>query len=56
MKLSPVVVALAVAGSADAYSVNRSTLRNLGQKSVQASSAQRNAATISSSLKMEGES
>eukprot|EP00527_Entomoneis_sp_CCMP2396_P007668 CAMPEP_0198140182 /NCGR_PEP_ID=MMETSP1443-20131203/3372_1 /TAXON_ID=186043 /ORGANISM="Entomoneis sp., Strain CCMP2396" /LENGTH=253 /DNA_ID=CAMNT_0043802529 /DNA_START=149 /DNA_END=910 /DNA_ORIENTATION=- len=54
MKLSSIVVALALTSTVSAYSVNRSTLRSLGQKSVQASpSQQHSGSTISSSLKME---
>lgn len=54
MKLSVSAVAvLAVSGGASAYSVSRSSLRSLGQKSVSVSSSsqQRNAA---GNLKMEG--
>ena len=51
MKISA-ALALAAAGSASAYSVNRSTLRSLGQKSVGSNAR---AHTRSSDIKMEGE-
>ena len=51
MKLSA-AIALAAVGGASAYSVNRSTLRSLGQKNVAATS-QRNVRT--NDIKMEGE-
>ena len=50
MKLSA-AIALAAVGGASAYSVNRSTLRSLGQKNVAATS-QRNVRT--NDIKMEG--
>lgn len=53
MKFTSIVVALAVTSSVSAYSVNRSTLRQLGQKSVQATTAQPTSKSMSSSLKME---
>lgn len=51
MKLSA-AIALAAVGGSSAYSVNRSTLRSLGQKNVAATS-QRNVRT--NDIKMEGE-
>ncbi|KAL7581224.1 hypothetical protein ACA910_006005 [Epithemia clementina (nom. ined.)] len=54
MKFTSIIVALAAIGTASAYSIpNRSTLRQLGQKSVKATPVQQRPATISSSLKME---
>ena len=50
MKLSA-AIALAAIGGSSAYSVNRSTLRSLGQKNVAATS-QRNVRT--NDIKMEG--
>ena len=50
MKLSA-AIALAAVGGASAYSVNRSTLRSLGQRNVAATS-QRNGRT--NDIKMEG--
>jgi len=53
MKLSA-AIALAAVGGSSAYSVNRSTLRSLGQKNVAARSNVRN--IRSNDIKMEGES
>lgn len=53
MKTSAAVIALATVGGASAYSVNRSTLRSLGQKNVGQVSASRSAGK---SITMEGES
>jgi len=50
MKLSAVVLAL-VAASASGYSVSRSSLRSMGQKSINTASTSRR--TVGSSLKME---
>eukprot|EP00569_Conticribra_weissflogii_P004106 CAMPEP_0171328442 /NCGR_PEP_ID=MMETSP0878-20121228/651_1 /TAXON_ID=67004 /ORGANISM="Thalassiosira weissflogii, Strain CCMP1336" /LENGTH=249 /DNA_ID=CAMNT_0011828295 /DNA_START=27 /DNA_END=776 /DNA_ORIENTATION=+ len=49
MKVSA-IIALAAVGGASAYSVNRSTLRNLGQKSVGAAPSRRN---VGKSMTME---
>ena len=51
MKISA-AVALAALGGASAYSVNRSTLRSLGQKNVVQTTASRN---VGKSMTMEGE-
>ena len=51
MKLSSAVVVLSLTSSASAYSVSRSSIRNLGQKSVQATGPQR---SNGSTMKMEG--
>ena len=51
MKLSSAVVVLSLTGTASAYSVSRSSIRNLGQKSVQATGPQR---SNGSTMKMEG--
>jgi len=51
MKISA-AIALATIGGASAYSVNRSTLRSLGQKNVGQTSAPRN---VGKSITMEGE-
>lgn len=51
MKISA-AIALATVGGASAYSVNRSTLRSLGQKNVGQVSASRN---VGKSITMEGE-
>lgn len=45
-------LALAAAGSASAYSVNRSTIRSLGQKNVASNAGAR---VRSNDIKMEGE-
>jgi len=50
MKLSSAVVVLSLTGTASAYSVSRSSIRNLGQKSVQATGPQR---SNGSTMKME---
>lgn len=52
MKISA-VIALAAVGGASAYSVNRSTLRSLGQKSVAGNTARSH--VRSNDIKMEGE-
>ena len=51
MKLSSAVVVLSLTGTASAYSVSRSSIRNLGQKSVQATGPAR---SNGSTMKMEG--
>ena len=51
MKLSSAVVVLSLTGTASAYSVSRSSIRNLGQKTVQATGPQR---SNGSTIKMEG--
>ena len=51
MKLSSAVVVLSLTGTASGYSVSRSSIRNLGQKSVQATGPQR---SNGSTMKMEG--
>jgi len=53
MKFSSVIAALLIVSSVDAYSVSRSTLRNLGQKSVSISSSNGKCNNGASSLKME---
>ena len=53
MKLSSAVVVLSLTGTASAYSVSRSSIRNLGQKSVQATGPAR---SNGSTMKMEGTS
>jgi hypothetical protein len=52
MKLSSAVIVLSLTtGTASAYSVSRSSIRNLGQKSVQATGPAR---SNGSTMKMEG--
>ena len=54
MKVSVAAILLAAGGaSVDGYSVSRSTLRNLGQKSVSFQGPSRN---VGSTMKMEGTS
>jgi hypothetical protein len=51
MKLSSAAVVLSLSGTASAYSVSRSSIRNLGQKSVQATGPTRSNGSV---MKMEG--
>ena len=51
MKVSTAAIVLSLSGTASAYSVSRSSIRNLGQKSVQATGPQR---SNGSTMKMEG--
>lgn len=54
MKVSAVILALIAASGAEAYSVNRSTIRSLGQKSVVPKPTINRSNNGAASLKMEG--
>jgi hypothetical protein len=51
MKVSTAAIVLSLSGTASAYSVSRSSIRNLGQKSVQVTGPTR---SNDSTMKMEG--